>query len=121
MQEIISAVKGWVSVTEVVIYITEGAWGDYVETNRLFMMDFLDELDKGLKSGILTSAFSFKKVFGEDWEYLSSRNMGYVALNKNPSCKDFVPFGGWKNPGIKLYDRDLEMCELKADPISACA
>eukprot|EP00831_Metopus_contortus_P024712 TRINITY_DN214_c0_g1_i15.p2 TRINITY_DN214_c0_g1~~TRINITY_DN214_c0_g1_i15.p2 ORF type:complete len:222 (+),score=37.58 TRINITY_DN214_c0_g1_i15:174-839(+) len=112
-KEFIAAIEG-MNVQNIWINVDVPGWREFKNFNVLFMEDLLAALSKsGKKVGVLSSKFKWEDNFGSSFHGGSSKSLMYESLNKDPSFKDFKPFGGWKKPSGKYFDSSYSACSLK--------
>jgi len=91
-------------------------WREFKNFNILFFEDLVNGFLKGGKKvGVIASKFEWEEYFGTDYTGGAKFGLMYKSLNKDPSYKDFKPFGGWRKPEAKQYDTDAAICSLKMD------
>jgi hypothetical protein len=77
------------------------------------IMSYLSKLVKAFESsnrsvGFSTSKYLWRQAFGDFTEY-KNYPMVYVGNNEN-SFDDFLPFGGWTKPSMKLKMASTSSC-----------
>ena len=59
---------------------------------------------------IMSSRFTWNKVFGESYHGFHLHPLYWIDLDKDPTKKGWLPFGGWISPSEKLYEKDVTTC-----------
>eukprot|EP00831_Metopus_contortus_P058447 TRINITY_DN5059_c0_g1_i1.p2 TRINITY_DN5059_c0_g1~~TRINITY_DN5059_c0_g1_i1.p2 ORF type:complete len:177 (+),score=18.00 TRINITY_DN5059_c0_g1_i1:366-896(+) len=91
------------------IVIDNYQWKDQ-EFNRKFVQGLITALTKsGKEMGFQVNKYLHDTLFGHSFTDLSKYPLWNRDKDREPNCKPFIPFGGWKQPFWKQYDTDT-MC-----------
>ncbi len=112
---VVNALKGQ-QYGKIYINIDVPGWREFKNFNQMFLEDVINGLTKaGIKFGVLSTKAQWEEYFGPDYSHASRFPLMYESLNKDPSFKDFKPFGGWRKPAAKFFQADASICSLKLD------
>jgi len=88
----------------------------YWHSSQTENRNFLTELYHAAKSefgnvGIYSSESQWSPIFGRDWELDSHAPLWFADYNGEPSCDDFISFGGWRHPAMKQFSDAGSRCD----------
>ncbi len=94
--------------------VEEYKWNKDKAVNRAFLTEMFAEVVRhGRKLGVYTNWREWDLVVGRDWDGAAQYLLWYPYWNRDPSFKDFKPFGGWKKPYRKQLTMDTMYCGEK--------
>ena len=98
------------------ISIDVPGWREFKSFNQAFLEDVITEIAKaGKKPAVFSTKFLWEDNLGRDYSGASKYELMYENLNKDPSFKDYQPFGGWRKPFAKHYATAAPICSLKME------
>ena len=102
--------------SRVFVSIDVPGWREFKSFNQLFLEDVLTEIAKGSKKpAVFSTKFLWEDNLGRDYSGASKYDLMYENLNKDPSFKDYQPFGGWRKPYSKHYATGAPVCSLNME------
>jgi hypothetical protein len=93
------------------VWLRAGDMGNGIVTNQNYLKQLSDSFTAAkMTVGIFATKEEWSSGYGE-WIGLSSLNLLYLG-NAQANFNDFVKFGGWTNPSMKLFNDDATYCKL---------
>lgn len=90
------------------------AWSGYTSsTNCEYLMNLAQEVRFSFKQpAVSSSKNSWASIFGSESACQGAMydSLWYINYDNKASFSDFTPFGGWKNPAYKSYQKGFEIC-----------
>ena len=107
--EVFTAFKGKFRM----VWLRTGNLNSGIPTNRGYMMAVYTAFRKlKIPVGIYSSLNDWESAFGE-WMAFSESTLIYSG-DSQPNFNDFVEFGLWSKPTMKLFDDSADYCKLDA-------